>query len=105
MPLRLHPAGVAMPGSALSRLTPNGRAFSGEPVRAKRAARVRCNAMLCVGNFVTAETWPREEPLEADRNGTVVILPFAGRGGAIAAAGRPRTVLARPPSCADLPDA
>ena len=27
-------------------MRPNGWAFSGEPMRAKRAARVRCNAML-----------------------------------------------------------
>jgi hypothetical protein len=45
--------------------THNSRAFSGEPSERserperRRGRRVRCNAMLCGGNFMTTETLPR----------------------------------------------
>jgi hypothetical protein len=39
-------------------VAPNGRAFSGEPMRAKRAARVRCNAMLGGGIILSATVYP-----------------------------------------------
>jgi hypothetical protein len=42
--------------------------------------------MLCGGNFITTEVWPRQKILEAGAYATMVILPFPGDHGAIAIA-------------------
>jgi hypothetical protein len=61
--------------------------------------------MLCGGNFIATETLPRPEFLEAGTYATMVILPFLGWSGAVAADGRARGVVAKRRGCAEPPDA